>query len=111
MVISSIVSDIAGIAHNSQYSSTKRQLDELESSVLEEEAFSMTWDFLWVRFYFLHAHLFRILPINEKCPLSKVEHDMAELSVNIFKTLVECFIIMAHDAELNIPQLSETAGY
>ena len=42
MVISTIVSDVGGLAPNSQYSSTKRQLDELESSVLEEEAFSMT---------------------------------------------------------------------
>ena len=44
IVISACVSDIAGFASSSQYSSNKKRLEELESSVIEEEAFSLKWD-------------------------------------------------------------------
>ena len=85
IVISACFSDIAaiGLGQNSIYSKTKRQLEELESSVIEEEAFSLKWDILRFDWHWLDIILFRVLPINEKCPLSELEHDIAELSVNI----------------------------
>ena len=50
IVISAYFSDIAaiGLGQNSIYSSTKRQLEELESSVIEEEAFSLKWDLFYI---------------------------------------------------------------
>ena len=44
IVISACVSDIAGFGQSSKYSSNKKRLEELESSVIEEEAFSLKWD-------------------------------------------------------------------
>ena len=86
--ISACFSDIAavGLGQNSIYSKTKRQLEELESSIIEEEAFSLKWDTLYlssIAWIWQYIILFRVLPINEKCPLSELEHDITELSVNI----------------------------
>ena len=41
ILISACVSDIAGFGSSSKYSSNKKRLEELESSVIEDEAFSL----------------------------------------------------------------------